>query len=259
MVVGGGGKAEQKAEQKAAGKGGGVWGWRSRFKNASAIPRGLLRPLRGSASPRATRADARRISPRRGAHAIVIPKQGRIMRCPSARRRWVVRPRSSNGRDRDFHPRARLSVPCLSKSRPCVCHRARRWFVLRVSQRRLLGLSPPPRRARCIECASIVPCLPSRSAGRSPFKVCSSAPPLARRPLATAFGGDLRSGHTFGSPLARGYVDVCFAFLTDFPRGRGRRGRLTSPPKLGHCPCGARRASPALVVLRGAAMPRQGS
>ena len=74
------------------------------------------------------------------------------------------------------------------------------------------------------------------------------------------------------------------AFPTDFPRGRGRRGRRSrpkpsaavfrlsklaeklprsvfrlrraSPPKLGHCPCGARRAEPALVVLRGAAMPR---
>ena len=34
------------------------------------------------------------------------------------------------------------------------------------------------------------------------------------------------------------------------------RLRRASPPKLGHCPCGARRASPALVVLRGAAMPR---
>ena len=34
------------------------------------------------------------------------------------------------------------------------------------------------------------------------------------------------------------------------------RLRRASPPKLGHCPCGARRALPALVVLRGAAMPR---
>ena len=66
-------------------------------------------------------------------------------------------------------------------------------------QRARLGLPPPPRRARCIECASIVPCLSSRSAGRSPFKVCSSA------------------------------VDVCFAFPTDFPRGRGRRGRRSRP------------------------------
>lgn len=32
----------------------------------------------------------------------------------------------------------------------------------------------------------------------------------------------------FGSPSARGYVDVCFAFPTDFPRGRGRRGRRSS-------------------------------
>ena len=32
------------------------------------------------------------------------------------------------------------------------------------------------------------------------------APPLARRPLATAFGGDLRSGHTFG--LAFGEVSL---------------------------------------------------
>ena len=66
-------------------------------------------------------------------------------------------------------------------------------------QRLPLELPTPPRRARCIECASIVPCLPSRSAGRSPFKVCPSA------------------------------VDVCFAFLTDFPRGRGRRGRRSRP------------------------------
>ena len=66
-------------------------------------------------------------------------------------------------------------------------------------QRARLGLPTPPRRARCDECASIVPCLSSRSAGRSPFKVCSSA------------------------------VDVCFAFLTDFPRGRGRRGRRSRP------------------------------
>ena len=85
--------------------------------------------------------------------------------------------------------------------------------------------------------------------GRSPFKVCPSA------------------------------VDVCFAFPTDFPRDRGRRGRLTppktergafrlsklaeklprsvfrlrraSPPPLGHCPSGARRgASPAKVEDR---------
>ena len=115
-------------------------------------------------------------------------------------------------------------------------------------QRLPLGLPTPPRRARCIECASIVPCLPSRTAGRSPFKVCSSA------------------------------VDVCFAFLTDFPRGRGRRGRRSrpkpsaalfrlsklaeklprsvfrlrraSPPIHWICPCGARRgASPAKVVV----------
>ena len=72
------------------------------------------------------------------------------------------------------------------------------------------------------------------------------------------------------SAVCSSAVDVCFAFLTDFPRGRGRRGRLTppktergvsvlnefapnlprsvfrlrraSPPPLGHCPCGARRA-----------------
>ena len=33
-------------------------------------------------------------------------------------------------------------------------------------------------------------------------------------------------------------VDVCFAFLTDFPRGRGRRGRLTQHPsgRLRRCP-----------------------
>ena len=66
-------------------------------------------------------------------------------------------------------------------------------------QRLPLGLPTPPSRARCIECASTVPCLSSRSAGRSPFKVCSSA------------------------------VDVCFAFPTDFPRGRGRRGRRSRP------------------------------
>ena len=35
----------------------------------------------------------------------------------------------------------------------------------------MFGIPTPPRRARCIECASIVPCLPLRSAGRSPFKV----------------------------------------------------------------------------------------
>ena len=156
-------------------------------------------------------------------------------------------------------PRAEGRVREESPKSAELCVAPRRGALGRASaflQRLPLGLPTPPSRARCIECASTVPCLSSRSAGRSPFKVCSSA------------------------------VDVCFAFLTDFPRGRGRRGRLTSPktergafrlsklaeklsrsvfclrraspPKLGHCPCGARRASPALVVLRGAAMPRQG-
>ena len=39
-----------------------------------------------------------------------------------------------------------------------------------------------------------------------------------RRPLATAFGGSLRSGHTFGSPSARGYA------------GRGRAGSSVAAP-----------------------------
>ena len=64
-------------------------------------------------------------------------------------------------------------------------------------QRARLGLPPRPRRVDCpslaFDGASIRP-----RRGRSPFKVCSSA------------------------------VDVCFAFPTDFPRGRGRRGRRSS-------------------------------
>ena len=45
-------------------RGAAAFGLAFAFQNASPIPRGLLRPLRGSASPRATRADARRILPR---------------------------------------------------------------------------------------------------------------------------------------------------------------------------------------------------
>ena len=78
---------------------GGVWGSRSRFKNASAIP----------------------LPPRRGANAIVIPKQGRIMRCPSARGRWVVRSRSSNDSPWASHPRARFGRALLPPKVALAC------------------------------------------------------------------------------------------------------------------------------------------
>ena len=99
-------------------------------------------------------------------------------------------------------PRAEGRVREESPKSAELCVAPRRGALGRASaflQRLPLGLPTPPSRARCIECASTVPCLSSRSAGRSPFKVCSSA------------------------------VDVCFTFLTDFPRGRGRRGRRSRP------------------------------
>ena len=134
----------------------------ARLSNALPIPRGLLRPLRGSASPRATR----RL------------RRGRISPAPRG--------------ECESSPQSRLN--CALPLGAGALGRASAFL-----QRLPLGLPTPPSRARCIVCSSTVPCLSSRSAGRSPFKVCPSA------------------------------VDVCFAFPTDFPRGRGRRGRRSRP------------------------------
>ena len=73
------------------------------------------------------------------------------------------------------------------------------------------------------------------------------APPLVRRPLATAFGGDLRSGHTFGSPSARGYprrggvVRVRCAPKRQVCRYTGRVTAAKQHPsgRLRRCPAGS--------------------
>ena len=64
-------------------------------------------------------------------------------------------------------------------------------------QRARMGLPTPPRRARCNECTSLV----------SKVALCA-----------------LRGGSR--SVVCSSAVNVCFAFLTDFARGRGRGGRL---------------------------------
>ena len=56
--------------------------------------------------------------PRRGACAIIVPTWRLNCRCPSARRRWRCAFRSPNGGFGDFHPRARLFVPCSSPKLP---------------------------------------------------------------------------------------------------------------------------------------------
>ncbi len=112
-----------------SGAGRGVWGWRS---------------------PSTTALQFR--YPRRGACARIIPTWGLNCRCPSARRGWAA-----------LKCAARLpndgsaAFPCAALVR-----------AFAFLQRLPLELPTPPRRARCIECASIVPCLPSRSAGRKP-------------------------------------------------------------------------------------------
>ena len=67
-------------------------------------------------------------------------------------------------------------------------------------QRARMGLPTPPRRARCNECTSLV----------SKVALCA-----------------LRGGSR--SVVCSSAVNVCFAFLTDFARGRGRRGRRGRP------------------------------
>ena len=64
---------EKQRQRKKTSARGAAFGVSSRLSNALPIPRGLLRPLRGSASPRATRADARRISPRALAGGFAVP------------------------------------------------------------------------------------------------------------------------------------------------------------------------------------------
>ena len=56
--------------------------------------------------------------PRRGACARKVPTWRLNCRCPSARRRWRCAFRSPNGGFGDFHPRARLFVPCSSPKLP---------------------------------------------------------------------------------------------------------------------------------------------
>ena len=152
------------------------------------------------------------------------------MRCPSARGRWVVRSRSSNERDWDSHSRARfgraLLLPKVALacaighgSRSVVCSSA--VDVLRVSN----GLPARSGATRSAYAAQN----PARRF--STKQACRKTAPLPEHRFATRYrSGDMRSVF---------------------------RLRRSSPPNLGHCPCGARRALPALVVLRGAAMPRQ--
>ena len=131
----------------------------------------------GSRSPSTTALSF--LYPRPRASAMLVPTWGLNCRCSWARRRW----------------RWAFRFPNES---PWASH-WRRWFVLRVSQRRLRGLSTPAPDSSCLARPQSCLCFALSGAGRG-LKVCSSC----RRCVLRASNG--------------------------FPARRGRRGRLV-PPK----------------------------
>ena len=102
-------------------------------------PSGAVRRRSGSAFALYNGSTSR--SPRRGACARRVPTCGLNCRLPlgAARRRW------------------RLVVPCSSQRWLCRGPLGGVVLCFAFPQRARLGLPTPPRRARCNECASLVP------------------------------------------------------------------------------------------------------